>query len=337
MPSYKEAYRISQIEAMKARKARVDRLTPDSFQAYYEILVARFILIAAILPFLLGSLLAWWETGRLDLPVLLVGAAVVFLIAGAVNAGNTYYDFETDLQNQEFSVYSGGIRVLVEGKITKRRNALYFALGVLFLALPLGLTLPFVFHTGPWTIPLGLFGALVGWFYTGWPLRLVYRGLGELVVAVCGGALTVVTGYYLQAGSFGRALWPVAAAMAFSILNVILINEFADAPSDARSGKRTFVVRFGKDVAARVYLVNISLGLVSMGAAVLVGLPWWVGVPTVLSVLPLVRDNWRRILAGTYRDEGINDLTWDTFRTHLNFEAVPAIVLLAAGLARLVL
>ncbi len=334
MPSYKEAYRISQLEAMKARKARVDRLTPDSFEAYYELMVARFIVLAAVVPFLLGSFLAYFETGSLNLWVLGVSSIVVFLVMGAVNAGNTYYDFETDLQNKEFSVYSGGIRVLVENKISKRRRALWFAIGLMVLALPIGLSLRYYFHTGPWTIPLGLFGALCGWFYTGWPLKLVYRGLGELVIAVCGGMLTVVTGYYLQAGSFSPILIPVAGALAFSILNVILINEFADAPSDARSKKMTFVVRFGKDTAAKDYLANIIVALLFVALAPFAGLPWWISLLVIASVAVLVRNNFRRILAHTYRDEGINDITWDTFRIHLNIEAGLAVLVLAAGLVK---
>lgn len=334
MPSYKEAVRISQIEAMRARQDRVDRLTPDSFGAYYEILVARFIVLAAIIPFLGGSFLAYFVTGRLNLWVLGLSVLVVFLVMGAVNAGNTYYDYETDLQNKDFSVYSGGIRVLVEKKISRRRRALWFAIGVMVLALPLGLAMPFYFHTGPWTIPLGLFGALCGWFYTGWPVKLVYRGLGELVVALCGGALTVVAGYYLQAGSFGPALIPLAGALAFSIHNVILINEYADAPSDAKSGKKTFIVRYGKDAAAKVYLFDMAVALGLVAAAPLFGVPWWISVATLAAVAKLVVEQVRRILAKTYRDEGINDLTWDTFRIHLGLEAVPGILLLGAAIVR---
>ena len=334
MPSDKEAYRISQIEAMRARQERVDHLDPDSFGAYYEILVARFIVLAALLPFLLGNFLAYLATGRLNLWVLGLGSVVVFMVMGAVNAGNTYYDFETDVQNKEFSVYSGGIRVLVEKKISQRKRALWFAIGVLVVALPIGLLLPFYFHTGPWTIPLGLFGALAGWFYTGWPLKLVYRGLGELVVAICGGMLTVVAGYYLQAGRFDPVLIPVAGALGFSILNVIFINEFADAPSDARSGKKTFVVRFGQDATARAYLFDLAVALAFVAAAPLFGVPWWVSVVTLAAVAGLVRDNVGRIRAKTYTGEGINDLTWDTFRIHLNLEAIPAILLLGAGLVK---
>jgi hypothetical protein len=51
-------------------------------------------------------------------------------------------------------------------------------------------------------------------------------------------------------------------------------------------------------------------------------------------VAKLVRDNVGRIRAKTYTGEGINDLTWDTFRIHLNLEAIPALLLLGAGLVK---
>jgi len=334
MPSYREAVRISRIEAQRARRERVERLRPDSFQAYYEILVVRFIVLAAAVPFAVGAALAYYLTGAFNWMVFLVGEAAVFLIMGAVNVGNTYYDFEADLQNDEYSVYSGGIRVLVEGRITRRSRALALAIGLLVAALPLGLALRHWLGTGPLTLPLGTFGALCGWFYTGRPLKLCYRGLGELIIAVCSGMLTVVTGFYLQTGRLGPELVPPAAALAFSILNVILINEFADAGPDRRVGKRTFVVRFGKRGAARAYLADLAAIACALAAAPLLGLPWWVTAVGLAAAGPLAWHNGRRMLRPTYWDEGINDVTWDTFRLHFNLEAALALAFLVAGLVR---
>lgn len=325
MPTFEEVYRL--------RKERIDRIPPDSVHAYYEIMVARFILLAASVPFALGMALAYWHTGKFHFWVFLVGSIAVYLIMGAVNAGNTYYDYETDLQNWDFSIYSGGIRVLVENKITNRRRALYFAIGLMVAALPLGLSLRFVFGTGPWTIPLGLFGALAGWFYTGWPLKLVYRGLGELVIAVCSGMLTVVSGYYLQTGRFDPVVVPYALGLAFTILNVILINEFPDAPSDARAGKRTFLVRFGKEVASRVYLANWALALVCFLSAPLWGAPWWsVALPLALAAKPAAQ-NVRRILRREHLED-INDTTLTTFTVHFTLELWAMVALFVGGLLR---
>jgi 1,4-dihydroxy-2-naphthoate octaprenyltransferase len=325
MPTFEEVYR--------ARKERVDRIPVDSVHAYYEIMVARFIIFSASLPFALGSLLAFERTGQWNWAVFAISSLAVFLIMGAVNAGNTYYDYELDKDNWDFSVYSGGIRVLVEERITNRKRALYFALGLLAVAFPLGLILYFVFHTGPWTLPMGVVGALAGWFYTGWPLKLVYRGLGELVVATCSGMLTVVAGYYLQAGGFSWAIAPLALGLAFSILNGILINEFPDVPADARHHKMTFLVRFGKEVSSKVYLVNVVLTGLSFLSAPLWGLPWYGAWPGLLLAAPLMVKNFRRVLAGAHLID-INDVTLDTFKVHVSLMLGSCAGLLIAGLGR---
>jgi len=331
VPSLREAHRISQVEARRARLERVRALEPDSFGAYYEMLVAKFITLAALLPFAAGSALAWAVAGEFDFPVFVVAEIALFLIMGAVNTANTYYDYEADLQNDEFSVYSGGIRVLVENRVTDRRKALWLAVALLVAGGLVGLTLPFVFHTGPWTLPLGVFGSLCGWFYTARPLSLVYRGLGEAVIAVCSGILTVVSGYYLQTGAFDPVLVPVAGTLALSILNVIIINEFADVGPDERAGKRTLVVRLGKERCSRVYAANAVLAMCLIAAAPLLGCPWYAAAAGLISCVHLAVANVRRMLAGDYGDDGINDVTWDTFRLHFNLEASIALALSVGG------
>jgi 1,4-dihydroxy-2-naphthoate octaprenyltransferase len=225
----------------------------------------------------------------------------------------------------------------VEGKITDRRRALWFAFGLLVVALPLGLSLPFLFGTGPWTIPLGLFGALCGWFYTAKPVKLVYRGLGELAIALCCGALTVVSGYYLQANRFDRALIPLSVALAGSILNVILINEFADRRTDALSGKRTMLVRLGPEKAARLYRANQVWSLAAAALAPLFGVPWYAALLALAMATPVAWRNRRRTLERAYEGDGINDLTLDTFAVHLFLEVGFLIPVLVAGLLRWVI
>ncbi len=304
----------------QAYRERLAKSAPNSPRAFYEIMVPRFAVAAASLPFAIGMVLAAYRTGRLNWPVFALGSVVVFLIMTAVNAGNTYFDYETDRQNHDFSAYSGGIRILVEGKITKRRHALYFASALLGLAGILGLALYFLLHTGPWTLALGFAGALAGWFYTAPPFRLVYRGLGELVIAGGSGLLTVISGYYLQAARFDLAIIPPAVALAASILNVILVNEFADRPSDARSGKITWLVRLGPERAARLYQVDQGICLLALAAAPLLRVPWFVAWGTAALILPLAWRNRGAMRAGAWAGDGINTLTLNTLGVHLLLE-----------------
>jgi len=312
MPTFEEVHR--------AYSERLAKSKPDSPRAFYEIAVPRFTMLAAVLPFAVGSALAAAEGSGFNWPVFLLGVAVVFLVNCATNAANTYFDYETDLQNHEFSAYSGGIRILVEGKITNRRHALYFAAALMLLAAPLGLAIYFFYRPDPWVLAMGFFGALAGWFYTSPPFKLCYRGLGELVIASCSGMLTVVSGYYLQAGRFGWPMVPAALALAAGILNVILINEFADRAPDARSGKMTWLVRLGPERAARAYQVNQVVSLVALLAAPLFGLPWYAAWGTAAVSLPQAWRNRQAMRAGEWAGDGINALTLNTFGVHLLLE-----------------
>ena len=264
MPTFEEIYR--------ARKEHVDRIQVDSVHAYYELMVARFIVFSASLPFALGSLLAFDAPGSFNLPVFLISSLAVFLIMGAVNAGNTYYDYELDKDNWDFSVYSGGIRVLVEERISKRKRALYCSLGLLVVAFALGLLLYFGFHTGPWTLALGMVGRR-------WPAGSIPAGRSSSSIAAwaswsspparaCSPSSPATTSR--SARSVGT-LAPLALGLAFSILNGIVINEFPDMPADARNNKRTFVVRFGKVISARFYLFNVGVTALSFLSAPAVG------------------------------------------------------------------
>ena len=325
MPTFEQVH--------QAYRERLARSRPNSPRAFYEIMVPRFAIPAASLPFAIGAVLAAYRTGHFDWLVFLVSSLTVFLIMTAVNACNTYFDYETDRQNQEFSAYSGGIRILVEGKITNRRHALYFACLLMGLACPLGLSLYFLLHTGPWTLGLGFLGALAGWFYTAPPFKLVYRGLGELVIAGGSGILTVLAGYYLQAGRFDVAAAPVAVAMAAGILNVILINEYADRPSDARTGKITWLVRLGPERAARLYQANQVVALLALLAAPLFGLPWYAAWGTALLAARPAWRNRQQMAAGLWAGDGINELTLNTFGVHLLTEiGLLTGLLLALGL-----
>jgi 4-hydroxybenzoate polyprenyltransferase len=94
---------------------------------------------------------------------------------------NDYFDFESDRRNKNFGPFTGGSRVLVEGRISpaRMRSGIAWALSgfaAAFLALA-ALVPP------PGLIALGLIAVLaIG--YTTPPLKLCWRGLGELDVAL---------------------------------------------------------------------------------------------------------------------------------------------------------
>ncbi|NUQ11170.1 MAG: prenyltransferase [Gemmatimonadaceae bacterium] len=242
--------------------------------------------LANVLPFLLGTVLAYWAAGSINWAVFWVSFVALYFLTNGTYIGNEYFDYENDKANttriggadKVGVTTTGGTRVLVKGLIP-RRHALYASIGCFVLALPFGLYLQFGLHTGPLTIPLGALALFIGWFYTAPPIRASYRGLGELFIAV-GQGLVIFGAYYVQQGF--SALPLVASLSWFVALPALkVIREFPDYEADRTTDKRGLTIIFGRERMARVFGVMIL-------AALLLFVPVFLMLDSLLAVLLLV-------------------------------------------------
>ncbi|MBH2020707.1 MAG: prenyltransferase [Burkholderiales bacterium] len=205
--------------------------------------------------------------------------------AGA-NVINDYYDALSgaDAGNQErLFPFTGGSRFIQNGVLSLRETRL-FGYGLLAAVIPAGLWL--TAHSAGGLIWVGLAGLLIAWAYSAPPLKLMARGVGE--GAIAGGWLMVVLGTdFVQRGEF--AARPLVAGLPFALLvaAILYLNQFPDAPGDARAGKYTLVVRLGTHKARWGYLVLIAAAYLWLAVAVMAGaLPAWAALgllPAVLS------------------------------------------------------
>jgi 1,4-dihydroxy-2-naphthoate octaprenyltransferase len=207
-----------------------------------------------VLPFVLGMVLAYRLTGTFRWPTAAVGTLGVVLVMLATYFAGEYWDYTEDTLSGSVgrSRFAGGSGVLQSG-VLPRHAALQASLVSVALALIVALALRYVFRTGPWTVPFALIGLLGGFFYSARPVRWVSTGLGELWIAFCYGWLPVAVGCYLQIASIPRLVHLVALPIAFTILNVILLNEFPDYDADRQAGKANLTVRLGRERAAWLY------------------------------------------------------------------------------------
>ena len=84
--------------------------------------------------------------------------------------------------------------------------------------------------------------------YTAPPLKFVYRGLGEIAVAIGFGPLMLLGAYVVQ--TRGVLAWePFVASLPIALLVALIlyVNEIPDRRGDARAGKRTLPVRLSKE------------------------------------------------------------------------------------------
>ena len=231
--------------------------------------------LANLLPFFLGTTLAYWESGRVHWVVFGVALLALFLLTDGTYISNEYFDYDNDRLNltriggaEAVGVTTtGGTRVLVKGLIL-RRHALIASVVAFALAIPLGLYLQFGLGTGPLTIPLGLLGICIGWFYTAPPIRASYCGLGEGFIAV-GQGLVIFGAYYVQQG-FSTVPLVVSLPWFLALPALKIIREFPDYDADRATGKRGLTLRFGRERMTVVYNVLISLAVASFVPAYLI-------------------------------------------------------------------
>ena len=166
---------------------------------------------------------------------------------------------------------TGGSRVLQRGLAT-RAELLVAMLGFGVLSTVIGIH--FALAGRPGVLLFGLAGLVIGFVYTGPPLRLANRGLGELAVALAFGVGIVSGSAYVQAGTV--PVIALAASVPVSILVALLlfINGFQDAASDREVAKRTAVVRLGVARASRAYpLIAGAAGAALVGLVLAGALP----------------------------------------------------------------
>jgi 1,4-dihydroxy-2-naphthoate polyprenyltransferase len=208
-------------------------------------------------------------------PLTYLAAALgaVALQAGA-NMVNDYYDFVngTDLADWNAPENFGPGLVIQRG-LLRPEQVWWGGMVALVFGSILGLVL--VASCGWPVLVLGMVGVAGAYFYTGAPLQLAYRGLGDLMVFTLMGPGYVLGAYYVQALSFSSAALVASLPMGFLCSGVLQANNLRDIENDRAHGKRTFAVLVGRQ-AAIVELICSDLGAyVATIAGVLARvLPW---------------------------------------------------------------
>lgn len=221
-----------------------------------------------VVPLWLGQALAFALTGEFSLATFYAAHVLAALLLPVIVFFNDYADRDTDADNHTYNEFSGGSRVLPEGRLQPDELR---AAGWVALAGLAGFSIYLAFGTSrPWAPAFVVAAALLVWAYNFAPLRLAYRGGGELVQGLGTGVVLPALGYYLQAGDL--AVPPLALVPLF-LLGVVgnILTSLPDVPSDRRAGKRTYPVRRGQ-WAARRHSLELLVMAALMGGFVVPGL-----------------------------------------------------------------
>lgn len=272
---------------------------------------------AAVAPVLAASALAWHD-GVFCAPAALACLLFALLIQIGTNFANDYYDC---VKGADTAERVGPRRAVAMGWVSPAtmRVAMWIVFAAAFAC---GLTL---LRFGGWPLlAIGVASVVCGIAYTGGPYPLGYNGLGDVFVFIFFGLVAVGATYFVQAGAVTGAVWIVAAGVGALSVNILVVNNYRDVETDARAGKRTLVVRFGRGFARGQFIGGLLLAFAAPLVLWARGFSPWTLLP--LALAPMAWSHARRLRNGKTPAEQIT-LLGDTGKLLALYAA-----LLAAGL-----
>ena len=231
---------------------------------------------AAIIPVAVGTALAVAHRTE-NYTSAVICLAFSLLVQIGTNFANDYFDF---VQGADTAERVGPRRAVAAGLISP--GTMLTATGVvLALAFAIGLLLV---RTGGWVLlPVGIVSIVCAITYTGGPFPLGYNGLGDVFVFVFFGLVAVCATFYVQAGYIAPDAVSCAAAVGLLAANILVANNYRDVETDARAGKKTLVVRFGRRFAFWQYGLSALVALLCAPALMFAGYGWPVLFPLLLA------------------------------------------------------
>lgn len=258
-------------------------------------------LTASIVPVILGTAVAWNETGDINWVYFIAAFIGILFLQLSSHLSNDYFDYKSgnDEVNRTPTPFSGGSRA-IQDKLLTPKQVITASMAFLAIGLTLGIYLIIILRS--WELLLiAAAGVLGGYFYTSPPLKFAYRGIGEIVVAVCFGVLPVLGAYYVQAQAFSLTAVLASIPVAILIALVLFINGFQDHDADKKVGKKTMVVRLGKENAMKVYSFFVIFTYLFIAVTVLLNLlPSWalislLTLPIAVKALNVAKNNYDKI------------------------------------------
>jgi len=239
----------------------------------------------------IGGLLAL-SVGPIDWGLFALTLAGLVLAHAANNLSNDFFDLQEGLDTRDYprALYAPHP---VLGGLTSRRGlaAAFVAITALDGLLALYLTSV----RGPLVLVFAAAGLLISLFYTAWPLKLKYRGLGEAGVFLVWGPLMIGGTFFVASGRLPTWVWAACLPYALAVTTVVMGKHLDKFPYDAPRHVRTLAVLLGEAATNRlirgmmVAFYVVSLGLVLTGTlsvwVLLVGL----SLPRLVSVWKLYR------------------------------------------------
>lgn len=236
--------------------------------------------IATLIPVVLGWMMAWKDTGILKTGSFILIAVACFLLHLAANLSNDLFDHLQGVDNEN-SI--GGSGVIQEGLISIKA---YIRALVLLYAVTVGIAAFGIWHTGLWGIALIIcFAIFASFFYVAPPIKLGYRGLGEVLVFLAMGLGMVAGTYYTLAGGLSERALLFSMPIGVMVAGIMYFQSIPEIVTDKDAGKRTLSNTLGPRWAVNAFIAWWPLVWLMLAALFAFGYcGWFVFVGIAVSI-----------------------------------------------------
>ncbi len=241
-------------------------------------------------PVLVGCALAWFETGRIDVGLMLLSMLGALLLQTGTNLDNDVSDFErgTDRAGRLGLPRATALGLLTPEQVRSASRACFL------VATAIGLVLAW---RGGWPIfAAGVASAAAAMAYSGGPRPISYTPFGDFVVWFFFGLVAVTGTYYLQTLTVSPGVIVAATMVGLPAAAVLVVNNYRDLEPDRAVGKRTLAVCLGRSFSRWQYAVLVLAPfalLALLGTQAHIGLTLLLPLLALPAALGLVRRFWR--------------------------------------------
>ena len=153
-----------------------------------------------------------------------------------------------------------------------------------------------------WFLGFGILSIAAAYTYTAGNRPYGYAGFGDIMVLIFFGILGVGGSYFLYALQIDYKIILPAISMGALATGVLNINNIRDIDADAKAGKNTIPVRFGKQNAIIYHWLLIVLAIITSASYIFIqgisvyNLIWFLGLPLLfvngykVATTPLQKD-----------------------------------------------
>ena len=109
---------------------------------------------------------------------------------------------------------------------------------------------------------------ILGIFYSAPPLRLSYRGFGELIIGVIFGPLNMIGAFYAACGAINTTIVLISIAVGLLVMNIIFIHSILDRIPDKKVGKKTMAILLNNTttmLCVLFFIIFVPFALIAYG------------------------------------------------------------------------